>query len=1320
MPTYGRIEDFKFENNFEEYIERLEQYFDANETEDADKQRSIFLTVCGEKTYSLLRNLCAPDKPNTKSFDELKTTLTAHLKPKPLIIAERYRFHDRKQESHENVRDYLANLRKLADTCDFKGFLEEALRDRFVCGLYSKTIQRKLLSESELTLKKAFEIAVGMEVAERESNEFRSEVQYKSAGSTTHKVTDNFECYRCGKTGHRPDSCYYKNSKCHKCKEIGHLSRKCKKKTAPAYKEKKGKSKPPFSKFKAKSSKVHQVEDSENSENSENEDWTVYTVKTSDNREIKLTLNIEGIDFDMELDTGASLTLIGEDNYKQNFPKVKLKQSSVKLKTYTGDLIPVLGEIEVDVKYGDQSERLSLIVVKGNGPSLFGRNWLSKFRLDWSHIRSVSSHISIQEQVNELLKMDVFNDELGKVNGITASLKLKENATPKFYKPRPVPYALRDKIGDELKRLEELGILEKIKFSEWGAPIVPVMKPDGGVRICGDYKVTINPCLEVPQYPLPKCEDLFARLNGGEKFSKLDMSQAYQQLELNDYSKNLVAINTHLGLYRYTRLPFGAASSSAVFQECMDKILEGLNGVGCILDDLIITGKSDAEHVRNLELVLKRLSEYGIRLKKSKCALMKSEVEYFAFIVNKNGIQPSPKKVEAMLKVPEPENVKQLQSWLGLVNYYRKHIPDMSTVLQPLNDLLVKNAKWKWDDKCKSSFRKICELLSSAEVLAHYDPNLNVELAVDASPFGLGCVISHRYENGSERPIAYASRSLTSAERNYSQIEREALAIIFGVARFHQYLYGRKFTLITDNKPLSLLIGPNNGIPVMAASRLQRWAIQLSGYQYDVKCKSSKDNANADGLSRLPLKETKCDSPCNIFWQEVSQVHIKNLNDLPVSSANVKRETEKDKVLVKVLEATLYGWGCTNDISPEIQPYFRVKDELTVEEGCLLRGMRIVIPEKYRNVVLNELHTNHPGIVRMKSLARMHVWWPDIDIDIETTVRNCTACQVTQSAPAATTTNPWIWPSKPWQRIHIDFAGPFLGTMFLIVIDTHSKWMEVINMSSTTTERTICALRNLFAQHGLPIYLASDNGPQFTSNEFKEFLKKNGVKHILSAPYHPSSNGEAERAVRTFKQAMKTMKDEKGTLHEKIARFLLSYRTTPQSTTKRSPSELFVGRRLRTRLDILRPNLEDRMKQTRSPMKERRRNLDPGEPVLVRDYRDNNKWVRGVIVNRLGPVTYHVQVNNLCWKRHIDQIRDYVPIDCENAIKPSTSELKEAEIDNSLLMFPSNRNSAENKLQNEQKPVEKNVNDKNKKTDDVTLRRSIRNRKPTERLIEKI
>ncbi|CAC5419148.1 unnamed protein product [Mytilus coruscus] len=274
-------------------------------------------------------------------------------------------------------------------------------------------------------------------------------------------------------------------------------------------------------------------------------------------------------------------------------------------------------------------------------------------------------------------------------------------------------------------------------------------------------------------------------------------------------------------------------------------------------------------------------------------------------------------------------------------------------------------------------------------------------------------------------------------------------------------------------------------------------------------------------------------------------------------------------------------------------------------------------------------------------------------------------------------------------------------------------------MSSTTSEKTINALRCLFSSHGIPTEIVSDNGPQFTSSEFETFLKKNGVKHILSAPYHPSSNGEAERAVRTFKQAMKTVKNESGTLSEKLCRFLLGYRTTPHSTTKRTPAELFVGRRLRTRLDTLKPNINERMQRQRSKTKPCR-DIAKGEPVLVRDYRDNNKWKQGVIVHKLGPVTYQVQVGDLVWKRHIDQIREFVPQ--ENKDIPNILENTNSDIDTELIIVPtcnSNRDTENSETNNESERTKitenKTVENAN---DTIITRRSERVRKAPERLIE--
>ena len=425
-------------------------------------------------------------------------------------------------------------------------------------------------------------------------------------------------------------------------------------------------------------------------------------------------------------------------------------------------------------------------------------------------------------------------------------------------------------------------MITKVSHSDWAAPIVPVPKKNGRFRICGDYKVTVNQALAVDQYPLPKPEDLFAMLSGGKKFSKLDLSQAYQQVELEDSSKAFVTINTHLGLYRYNRLPFGVASAPALFQKLMDTVLQDLPHVICYLDDILVTGKDDDDHLRNLVRVFERLHQYGFRVKKDKCALLQRAVEYLGHKIDAEGLHALPDKIEAVVRAPQPRNIQQLRSFLGLLNYYWKFIPNLSSIVHPLNALLQQSKQWNWTLECTQAFKQAKTALSSSSVLIHYDPSLPLQLAGDASAYGIGAVISHVLPDGSEKPIAFASRTLTSSERNYAQIEKEGLSLVFGVKKFHQYLYGRKFDLVTDHKPLTAIFGPKKGIPSLAAARLQRWAILLSAYHYDIRFKATNEHANADGLSRLPLANNSQPilSPSSVF-------NLSQLESLPITSTEL-------------------------------------------------------------------------------------------------------------------------------------------------------------------------------------------------------------------------------------------------------------------------------------------------------------------------------------------------------------------------------------------------------------------------------------------------
>ena len=319
------------------------------------------------------------------------------------------------------------------------------------------------------------------------------------------------------------------------------------------------------------------------------------------------------------------------------------------------------------------------------------------------------------------------------------------------------------------------------------------------------------------------------------------------------------------------------------------------------LDDLLITGPTDEDHLKTLDAVLARLQEAGIRLKLEKCAFMLPVVEYLGHSISAEGLHPTVEKVKAIRNAPAPSTVSQLKSFLGILTYYCKFLPNMSTVLAPLYKLLQKNVPWMWGADQQNAFNSAKSALTSDSLLVHYDPEKQLILACDASPYGVGAVLSHRLPDGSDQPISFASRSLALAERKYSQLDKEALAIVFGVKRFHQYLFGRPFTILSDHKPLQHLFAETKGIPALASARIQRWALTLSAYNYTIEYKPGATHSNADGLSRLPLP----DAPSEVPVPTETILVMDMLNSLPVTAQHIKKWTDRDVTLSKLHRSLL-------------------------------------------------------------------------------------------------------------------------------------------------------------------------------------------------------------------------------------------------------------------------------------------------------------------------------------------------------------------------------------------------------------------------------
>ena len=494
-------------------------------------------------------------------------------------------------------------------------------------------------------------------------------------------------------------------------------------------------------------------------------------------------------------------------------------------------------------------------------------------------------------------------------------------------------------------------------------------------------------------------------------------------------------------------MPYGVKPATGIFQRFIENALANIPYTAIKVDDILISGKTDADHIENIENVLRVLKEVGTTVNKKKCMFFVKEIECVVFIVNKNGICLNPHKIDAINELPEPKDLKQLQSFLGGINYYSKFIPNMAEIGKPLYYLLEKDAEWKWTKTEQLSFENLKQVLLTAPVLTIFDQNLPLKLDCDASQYGLEAVLSHVCPDKSERPIAYASRTLNEHELNYSQIDKEEASIIFTLKKFSQYLLGNHFILTTDNKAIKKIFDSKTEISPIAAGRLVRWSLILAQYDYELKFRSTKEHSNADMLSRLPTS-------------------VKS--KLPVDNM----------ILVNVLSHLQNGkWP--DKISDNIKPYYNKQKELTIEDGVILWGLRVTVPEQLRKKVLKELYQNHPGISRMKSLSRIHIWFPNTDHEIENIVKSCQSCEKVSNESNKSQPHQWDWTTHPMDRVHIDYFE-YNKNNFLIMVDSHSKLLNVETVSHCDTENATLRLSKWFSQYGIPVKLISDNGTQFT------------------------------------------------------------------------------------------------------------------------------------------------------------------------------------------------------------------------------------------------
>lgn len=1260
---------------------------------DETKWSQYLISFIGFDMVTLLSELCFPKTPQDKTYLELVELVEKHLEPTQSEIAETYKFMKREQLADESISEFVAALKKLAQTCNFGTHLERCLRDKFVHGLKSENIVKRLFGEENLTFAKAVEIALNMELAEKGAKLITAGSSGQES-SDIHKISKNHgsvKCHCCGKMGHIKPECKFKEEECFKCHKKGHMAIICKsnsKKTFTPKKVQEITNDEEFSVMQVSAVQVNNESECDSYDLSSlfqetESQLNINNVVSIDEKRPSpwyVTLKINNVTISFEIDCGSDVTLMPESMFIASFPNLKLFPCNLKLSGYGGNNITVLGKTHVNVKIKNKEYLATLIIVKEGKKPLLGRDWLSAMKIDWQTCIKQCNliiHQDSQIKLNSLVEKysDIFSGTPGEIKGTVGTLKLKEaNIKPIAFKPRRIPYAVENLVKNELDKLCTDGKMYRVTNEEkvtWATPIVTIIKGPQNIRICGDYKVTINPFLEVPNHPIPVIEDIFAKLNKDDQnvktvFSKIDLRKAYMNRRMDEEAQKLMTITTPWGLYRPTFMMFGMSPAPQEWQDFMDEHFNMPN-VYCFIDDILVANSDVDGHLKTLESIFQKLKNLNIKVNKEKTVLMSPQLEYCGHIIDKEGIHKTPGHIKAILEAPQPKNIKELRSFLGTINFYHKFLKNAAENLKPLYTLLKNSEKWVWSKQQELAYEWAKKAIVSDQVLIHYNPKLPVVLSCDASKYGLGACLAHEIKLGNnivERPIAFASRTLNDAEVKYSQIDKEALAMIWAVKKFDLYLKGRTFTLVTDHKPLISIFNPNKTAGSIYADRMTRWALILCNYNYDIKYRTSQHNAAADFPSRLPIKNNNEEDKINLEGNINSIV----LDNPPVTLSEIAKHTQKDPNLSKVCTYLREGWPKL--INRDLCNFKGKETELYIMKDCIIWRDRVVIPDSLKNKVLTELHSGHLGINKMLSLANSCFWWPNITNDIKTLTNNCAGCIQNRNSPPIKPIHRWEWPEEPWKRIHADFAGPFLGHMWLIIVDAHSKWPEVVKMSNITSSSTIKCLRSIFARFGLPEQLVTDNGPQWTSEEFSTFCKNNNVRHICTAPYHPASNGLAERGVQTFKKAMLAYKFDKNSLDHSIQQWLLAYRTAPHATTGKAPCELMFGRKLRTRLSLIKKDvIIPRQLISKKPVKQ----YLPGDKVLIASYDNSRKWLEGVIEKPVGNVMYDVHTDKGILTRNVTQCLPNYSVPNESVLEQE-KESEKLEINKPLINkeIPSN------------------------------------------------
>lgn len=1252
FPPPGEF-NFSLPDSWPTWKQRFERFRIASEltSKDGKVQVASLLYSMGADAETVFAQLHFDDADDSEKFDKVIAKLDDYFVPALNVFHQRTLFEQCVHLPGETVEQFVRKLHSAAEFCQFSD-KDTRIRDRIVALLLDRQVATDLQKEDPKKLTLAATIQKARQ-AEKVAAEVASQLQPQTlhaASQAPHpfsnapkrqerskqSTSDSESCPYCGQTpSHIADrhACPASGRKCSQCSRLGHFASVCKSTRAARAVEIPAQSAPqrapqqPQQQTQPTPTMDHpppeqtfpflgaaQSQDQVTGEDSSNSAWSI-------------VLPMCGTSLTFKIDTGADVCCITEYTYNKLPERPSLVKTPTPLQGPSGADLSAVGHFLAHSMYKGEAFSFTVCVIRGTSTS----NLLS---------RQESLRLGLIKRLQQIENQP--EPTLGCMVGPPVDIELTDDSKPYHCGvARRVALPLYDRVKEELQRMEQLGVIvPETEPTDWCSPMVPVLKPNGSVRICVDLK-KLNTNVKREYFPLPTVEDTLAKLAGSTVFSTLDANSGFWQIPLTEKASKLTTFITPFGRFRFLRMPFGITSAPEIFHRRVQSLLDGVTGTQSFIDDVLVHAPTTSVHDTALQTTKSILKKNGITLNESKCKYRQTSVKYLGHIVSGEGIKPDPDKVQAISDLPEPTNVQELRRALGMFTYLGRFLPDLSTVSAPLRSLLRSEAVWSWDATQSAAFAKLQHLAATAPCLAHYDAQLPTIVSADASSYGIGGVLLQQHHNSEWHPVAYASRSLTTTEQGYAQIEKECLASVWTCERFDQYLYGAKpFILHTDHKPLVPLINTRDldKVPL----RCQRMLLRF--LRYDVKAEHvpGKNMVVPDTLSRAP-------SPLVAASTEIAediQVALAAVTDAlasPHLQQRIAEATASDPILSAVARYTVQEWPQT--VPSPLLPYHQERGHLSLVNGILSHGLRLVIPATLQPEILVKLHEGHQGMTKTKARAKDSVWWPGITTEIDQYVANCNIC-IKQRFQAPEPLQATEFPTRPWERLASDLCESN-GMQYLITVDYYSRFIDVHRLHSTTSQAIIKHLKSLFAVHGFPDVIVSDNGPQFSSREFEQFTARCNIRHRTSSPHHPQSNGEAERAVQTAKRLIASSGD--------LDEALLAYRSTPLANGY-SPAELLFGRRIRSSVpcasELLKPAMVDNEKLQRFEQKHkqqqqrhfdnrhRARQLPPlavGSKVFIADLAKE-----GTVVSQVSNRSYTIATTSGVIRRNRSSLK-YLP-----------------------------------------------------------------------------